>query len=54
MIITYMQSLILKYLWPDRGGSRISVKDGVVSIDENSRRAKGMGEGEGEGRVRSN
>ena len=36
------------------------LKDGVVSIDENSRRAKGIGEGEGEGeeegegRVRSN
>ena len=34
------------------------LKDGVVSIDENSRRAKGMGEGEGEGegkgKVRSN
>ena len=32
------------------------LKDGVVSIEENSRRAKGMGEGEGEGegQVRSN
>ena len=43
---------------PGIGWSRVSevvpdfLKDGVVSIDENSSRAKGMGEGEGEGEGR--